>query len=436
MFGYSITEITGQPSSLLIPDFAQGQPRAGDFSALRKDGNRFDVEATCGSFDSKTTIFLRDISERKRAQKKLEDSEESLRLTVETIPGLVYTRLPNGDIDYANCRVIDYFGKTLQEIRMGALANALHPDERESVLTLTNQHFATAQPYTMEYRHKRFDGVYRWFQTSLQPLKNRHGEVIRWYGLLTDIDDRKNAEESLRVTQAKLSQAAQIATISELSASVVHEISQPLSAMVANGHACIRWLSANPPNVANGKTAAERVVRDGRDAAEIVKGLRALFKRTPPQKTPLDLKQIVDEVMKLVRGRAEKENISVDIQLPGGLPQILGDRIQLQQVLMNLVLNAVESMQANGNGAKKLIIRCKQQNGMVLTEVEDCGPGIADFEKIFETFFTTKENGMGMGLPICRSIIEAHDGRLWAAPAPSAGTVFSFTIPRMEESIS
>jgi C4-dicarboxylate-specific signal transduction histidine kinase len=244
---------------------------------------------------------------------------------------------------------------------------------------------------------------------------------------------RRRAEESLRQTQVKLAQATQIATISEFSASVIHEISQPLSAMVTNGQTCVRWLSVDPPNLAGAKEAAERIVRDGRDAGGIIKGLRALFRRSSPQKEPVDWRQIVNEVVSLIRGKAEREKIAVEVQLPKDLPKIVGDRIQLQQVLMNLVLNAMESMQTVTDRPKTLAIQSMEQDGMVLTEIRDQGVGIADFDKAFDTFFTTKENGMGMGLSICKSIVTAHEGRLWGSPGPRAGTVFSFTIPRARE---
>src|SRR5579862_4434301 len=277
MFGYSVNEIKGKAPSILIPDFKDIQ--AGEFVAARKQGEQFDVEAICGKFDRKTTIFLRDISDRKRAQRELEKSEENLSLTLDTIPGLVYSRSPDGTIEYVNRHTAEYFGCNPEDPRDGAWIETLHPDEREVVLEEIRRNFASEHSYTMEYRRKRFDGAYRWFQTTVQPFKGPDGHIVRWYGLLTDIDDRRQMEDSLRQTQAKLSRAAQFATAAELSASIVHEISQPVAAMVANGQACIRWLSADPPNFTHGVTAVERIVRDGKDATEIIKGLRSLFKR-------------------------------------------------------------------------------------------------------------------------------------------------------------
>jgi C4-dicarboxylate-specific signal transduction histidine kinase len=246
---------------------------------------------------------------------------------------------------------------------------------------------------------------------------------------------RYRSEESLRQTQAKLAQATQSATMAEFSASVIHEISQPLSAVVAHGQACLRWLQADPPEIMNTRSSVERIVRDGKDAASIIAGLRTLFRRSPLKKAPIDLRQVVNEVVSLVRGRAEKDGITVEVQLPKDLPTILADRIQLQQVLMNLVLNGMESMHGVTDRPKTLTIHSRGQDGMLLTEIRDQGIGIKDFNKVFETFFTTKENGMGMGLSICRSIIEAHEGRLWGTPGPLAGTTFSFTIPVFRESV-
>jgi PAS domain S-box-containing protein len=412
-----------------VRELRRDRPPKGEFTARRSNGERFDVEASCGHDNDNTTIFLRDISDRKRDLNKLEDTEENLRLTLENIPGLVYTQSPDGDLQYANCWVTDFFGMTVAQLGAGGWADTLHPDERDAVLSRTARNFASGKPYIMEFRRRRSDGVFRWFQTIVQPLRNRDSEVIRWYGLLIDVEERRNAEESLRRTQEKLSQANEVSTIAELAASIVHEISQPLSAMVANGQACVRWLSLKEANAVNAKTAAERIVRDGKDTAATIRGLRSLFKRSSPQMTSLDLRQLLDEVMILIRSKAETEKVLLDMQLPDDLPMITGDRIQLQQVLMNLNLNAIEAMRGVRDRPKRLIVRSRREEGMVLTEVEDHGRGVADVEKVFETFYTTKEEGMGMGLAICRSIIEAHGGRLWCAPGPSRGTIFSFTIP-------
>ena len=240
--------------------------------------------------------------------------------------------------------------------------------------------------------------------------------------------ERLRVEESLRLTESKLARATQIATASQLATSIVHEISQPLSAMVANGQACLRWLAATPPNSEAARSGVERIVRDGKDAAEVIRGLRALFGHAALEKAELNLSRVIAEVVSLARARAAREGVVVEALAPESLPHVAGDKIQLQQVLMNLVINGMESMQAS-NQAKRLTIRSSRRGDMILTSVEDRGSGVEDFEAIFEAFVTTKEKGMGMGLAICRTIIEAHEGKLWASPNPSGGSVFSFTLP-------
>jgi signal transduction histidine kinase len=200
------------------------------------------------------------------------------------------------------------------------------------------------------------------------------------------------------------------------------------------GEAGFHWLSAKPPNIPNGIAAIERVVRDGKNAREIVKGLRTLFKRSSPQKSALDLRPVVDEVIMLARGKAERQRISVAVEIPPDLPQVLGDRIQVQQVLLNLVSNAIEAMHAISGRPRVLKVQLGQQGSKVATEMIDTGVGVSDLDKIFETFFTTKESGMGIGLPICRSIVEAHNGQLWASRNEPHGMKMTFTLPRFTSS--
>jgi C4-dicarboxylate-specific signal transduction histidine kinase len=238
------------------------------------------------------------------------------------------------------------------------------------------------------------------------------------------------AEETVRATQTHLSRATQIATTAELAASIAHEINQPLAAVVANGHACMRWLSAQPPNLAKAHDAAERIVRDGNNVGEVVHRIRALFKRAALEKVPLDMNEVIGEVLRLLRAETGRRQIGVETELEEDLAPVVGDRVQLQQLLFNLLLNGIEAMDAVVDRPKKLVIRSKRPSSdIVLVEINDCGMGLPDPEKVFEAFFTTKENGLGMGLPVCRSIIEAHDGRLWAASGKGAGTTFFFTLP-------
>jgi signal transduction histidine kinase len=244
------------------------------------------------------------------------------------------------------------------------------------------------------------------------------------------IETKRRSEEALSRTQAQLSRATRFATVAELAASIAHEISQPLSAVVANGLACMQWLSADPPSVANAKVAAERIVRDGKDAGEVVRHIRALFRKTALEKTNLDVNELIAEVLRLLRRETVDKRVAVETDLEKMLPLALGDRVQLQQVIFNLLLNGIESMDTVTGRPKRLLIRSKLQSAdAILVEVRDHGTGLVDSQKAYEPFYTTKEKGMGMGLSICRSIVEAHGGRLGTMPSQGPGTTFFFTLP-------
>jgi signal transduction histidine kinase len=231
--------------------------------------------------------------------------------------------------------------------------------------------------------------------------------------------------------------ASQVATVGELSASIAHEVNQPLTAVVSNGNACLRWLSAQPPNLAKAVEAAQRIVRDGKDAGEIVRRIRALFKRAAHEEVPLDLNEVIGEVLSLLRSETAKRRVIVETDLGQRLPPVTGDRVQLQQLILNLLLNGIEAMDPVIDQPKRLSIRSKRErDDTVLVEIRDSGVGLKDPDTVFEAFFTTKENGMGMGLAICRSIVQAHNGRLWAASGEGPGATFYFTLPLQLSSAS
>lgn len=368
--------------------------------------------------------------ERKHAEQKLRASERDLSLIIETIPGLVWCAAPDGELTYLNHRLLDYTGTSLGGWSQQGWSKLLHPDDAEAAVQAWGQAVATGQPFQTQCRLRRSDGFYRWFQVLAQAAQDSAGGVARWYGLLIDIDDRKNMEEALHVNQERLSRAIRTATVGEFAAAVAHEINQPLAAVVANGQACLRWLAAQPPVLAKAHEAAERIVRDGKETGEVVRRIRALFQQASVEKIELDLNGVIREVLHLLNGEAARRQVAVETDLGQDLALVAGDRVQLQQLVFNLLLNGIEAMDSVVDRPKKIFISSKWSGPeTVLVEVRDFGTGLKDPDKIFEAFFTTKEKGMGMGLAICRSIIDAHDGRLWAESGEGPGATFSFSLP-------
>jgi len=375
-------------------------------------------------------ILLIDVEDRRRAEEALRASERHLSRIIETIPGMVWCATPDGTINYLNQRLLDYSGSTLSDWTSSGWSNFLHPDDAAPVVEAWSKAVTKGGTFGIQCRFRRSDGAYRWFQVLGDAACDIEGTVTRWYGLLLDIDDRKLMEEALRTTEARLSRATQIATVGELSASIAHEINQPLAAVVASGHACVRFLSAQPPNVARAHEAAESIVRDGKEAGEVVRRIRALFKRAPVEKAMLNLNEVIGEVLRLLASETTKRQVAVEADLMQELPWVPGDRVQLQQVLLNLLLNGIEAMDSVHDRSRKLTVRSAQENpATVLVEIRDNGAGLENADKVFEAFVTTKQNGMGMGLTICRSIVEAHNGRLWAVSAEGPGAKFCFTLP-------
>jgi C4-dicarboxylate-specific signal transduction histidine kinase len=230
----------------------------------------------------------------------------------------------------------------------------------------------------------------------------------------------------------ELAHANRVATMGQLSASIAHEVNQPITAAITNAHAALRWLNARPPDLAEVRQSLGRIVQNGSRAGDVIARIRAFVSKTPPRKNRLEINDVILEVIALTSSEAEKNGISVRAQLADGLPRIRGDRVQLQQVILNLIINAVEALSSVGEGPRELIISTgeTESNG-VLVAIRDSGPALtpASLERVFDAFYTTKPDGLGMGLSICRSIIEAHGGQLWASVNVPRGAVFQFTVP-------
>jgi C4-dicarboxylate-specific signal transduction histidine kinase len=257
--------------------------------------------------------------------------------------------------------------------------------------------------------------------------------------LLAEIAERRRAEDAFAEVQAELARVTRMSTLGTLAASISHEVNQPLAAVVANADACMMWLSLDQPNLEEARAAIDAVAREGTRASDVVRGIRGMFAKSPPQSVILDVNELIREVCALIQNQARRNDAALQIELAAKLPAVLGDRVQLQQVLVNLVQNGIEAMIGVTNRPRILVIRSQAlDTGAVLVAVEDSGVGIdpKNGRRIFDSFFTSKARGMGMGLSISRSIIENHGGKLWATSNNGSGTILQFTLPVPHETAS
>ena len=363
---------------------------------------------------------------------ELRESERRLQILTEVIPQQIWSATSDGSVDYCNRRLLDYVGRSVEDMRGERLLETIHNEDRDRFRQSWQLALSSAQVFEGEWRVRGADGNYRWFFTRGVPLIDRDGKIPHWYMTNTDIEERKTAEQALLRTQGELAHLSRALTMGELTASIAHEVNQPLTAVVTYGHACLEWLSANPPNLGEARTAAKKVIEDGSRAGAVLSAIRALFKKEAPTKEWLDMNEVIRQLTVFLRDEASANQISIRTDLASDLPRVKADRIQLQQVVLNLIVNAMEAMRGITGRPKEVVISCRKESSKnILVIVEDCGVGfgaeIAD--KIFNPFFTTKPQGIGMGLSISRSIVEAHEGRLWAVPRPSGGAIFQFTLP-------
>jgi len=286
----------------------------------------------------------------------------------------------------------------------------------------------------------------------IDALRNDSGQLIGFAKITRDITERvqaareleqarisllqSQAEEALQRVQAELAHVARVATLGELTASIAHEVNQPITATAANAQAALRWLAAQPPDLEEARQALARIVNDSKRAGDIIRRIRDLIKKAPPRVDRFDISGAIREVIELSRAEATKNGVSVQTQLADTLPLAKGDKIELQQVVLNLIVNAVEAMSTVAEGPRELLISAARTDPELLVTVRDTGPGlpVAGLERIFEPFHTTKQTGLGMGLSICRSIIKAHGGRLWTSANLPRGAVFHFTVPAHPDS--
>jgi PAS domain S-box-containing protein len=372
-----------------------------------------------------------DIEELMRAQEALRESERSARSALDGIAGLVAVMAPNGELETANRQVLDYFGRSLEWLKNWGTNDAVHPEDLPRVLELYKRAMASGIPFNFEVRLRRFDGEYRWFDNRGVPVRDDSGRIARWYSLLTDIEDRTRALARLEQMQSDFAHMNRVSMMGELAASLSHEITQPIASARNNARAAQNFLDMQPPDLGEVREALSWVVGDTDRAGDMIDRIRDHMKKAPPRKGQFDLNEAINEVIVLGRSAVIKNGVSVQTRLSEGLVPIHGDRVQLQQVVLNLLLNAVEAMGSVEATPRDLLISTKQDHTGVVVAVHDSGPGLdpSHLERVFDAFYTTKSSGMGMGLSICRSIIEAHGGRLWATRCEPRGALFQFTIP-------
>jgi PAS domain S-box-containing protein len=406
---------------------------------LRKDGSRVPVLVGATLFKpgegNEGVAFVLDLTERKRAEEALRESERSLRSAIDGIPGFIASFAPNGRLESVNRQIVEYGGQPFEELRNWANNGTIHPDDVPRVVEIFTKSTAAGVPYETEARVRRFDGEYRLFVIRGIPVRDASDRIVRWYSLLTDIEDRTQALARLQEMQSDFAHINRVSMMGEFAASLSHEILHPIATARNNARAGIRFLEMNPPNLGEAREALDCVVRDADRARDIVGRMRDHIRKAPPRKERFDLNAAIDEVLVLAQSVTHRNRVSVQTRLADGLLPVLGDRIQLQQVLLNLILNAAEAVGSVEEGARDLIISTEQGQAAVLVAVRDFGPGIdpAHLDQVFDAFYTTKSSGTGMGLSICRSIIQAHGGKLWAGANEPRGAVFQFTLPTSQE---
>jgi PAS domain S-box-containing protein len=489
--------------------------------------------------------------------------ERDLRLIIDTIPALVWRGTAEGELDYLNQRAVEYLGHTAETLAGGRWLELVHPDHRDATVQRWLQSVTTGSHYEDVYRLRRADGHYRWIQSLGEPLHDTEGRIVHWYGVVIDIEERKQAEMELRraynsfaeaqrlsktgsfitdlvgddhnwseqafrifefdpgtkvsvqrirdvihpddlpsfesviargmqgenvtfafrirkadgatkyvrgvahvvehisgrplfvgalqdVTDSKvaeealdrarseLTHVARVTAVSALTASIAHEVNQPLSGIITNAGTCLRMLASDPPDVDGARETARRTLRDGNRASEVITRLRALFSKREFTLEPLDINGVTREVLALSLSDLQRNRIVLQSEFADDLPMIIGDRIQLQQVILNLLRNASDAMATVHDRPRHLLIRtARDTENRVRVTVRDAGVGLdpEHMDKLFDTFYTTKTDGMGIGLSISRSIIEKHHGRLWAEPNDGPGATFLLTIPPAPESL-
>jgi two-component system, LuxR family, sensor kinase FixL len=420
--------------------FAARQEFSTEYRLLRHDGEyRYIVDQGLPRFDGNGTFLgyigtRIDMTERRQAEESVRQQQAFLRQVIDINPNFIFAKDREGRFTLANRTVADAYGVSVDKL-IGKSDSDFNPNRNEvefyrrvdlEVMDTLQERFIPEERITDAH------GRTRWLQTVKRPLIGREGSATHVLGASTDITQRKKTEMELHVQRAELAHVARVSMMGELSASLAHELNQPLTAILANARAGLRFIAGEPPNLEELQGLLEDIVEANTRAAAIIRRVRGFVKKEQPEFAMLDIASLVCDVVALVHSDAIMQDIRIDLHLAEDLPPVSGDRIQLQQVVLNILLNAFDALKDSPAGQREVEIRAQRDaSGMVRIAVRDNGPGFGPIglDRIFQPFYTTKREGLGMGLSICRSIIVAHGGSLWAQNHPERGATFYFTLP-------
>jgi PAS domain S-box-containing protein len=423
--------------------FAVSALIAGSLSAAQRSATeslrraRDDLKVTVQELQNTNEALQAESRERKSAEESLRRSEGYLAEAQRLSHTGSWASIPaRGEIKYFSeeCYRVTGFDPHDGQPRYETFFQRIHPDDQAKVRDAVETARRENTEFELDYRIVHPVGGIRDIHVVGHPVPSPSGDFVEFVGTVMDITERKRAEEErerLRQVQTDLARVNRVTTMGELTASLAHEVNQPIAAAVTSANSCIRWLEADTPNLDKARAAAARIVKDGTRAAEIISRIRLLFQKGTLQGELVDVNEVIEEMFVLLRGEAMRHSISVRSELTADLPPVMGDRVQLQQVMMNLMTNSIEAMKSV-EGTRELAIKSQRaENEQLLVSVSDTGVGLPpeQVDQIFNAFFTTKPHGTGMGLRICRSIVESHGGRLWAGDNSPRGASFHFSLP-------
>jgi PAS domain S-box-containing protein len=450
IFGYTTAELAGKPLTMLMPEYMRELHQSGfkkylatgqrhinwqgtELTALRRNGEEFAVEVSFGELNRdghKTfTGILRDISKRKQAEQEMRRGEAFLTQAqhLSRMGGYSWRVATNeiiGSEEFFNIYEID---PPLTPARLRA---RVHPDDLTLYEKMVEEARNGGNDFEWQYRLLMPDKSIKYLHAVAHATRDDHGQ-LEYIAAVQDVTDRHLSQEALDRARADLAHVSRVMTLGTLTASIAHEIRQPLAAAVTDAKTCSRWLGRDQPDVGEAREATSRLVKDLTRASEIISRISSLFKKEAPKRESIGVNEVAEEMIVLLRGEARAHKISIQVDLADDLPRVLADPVQLQQVLMNLMLNAIDAMKGLSNPGMLTITSRREESGQVLMSVSDTGVGLTpeQTEQIFAAFFTSKAQGTGMGLTISRSIIESHGGRLWATSHTGPGATFQFTLP-------